>query len=85
MNDSCMCLLLLYRNKVDLVKINKLQLCSGINQISHLAAYFILENNLPLRSALETKKTVHTEIRTITNENFGTNYLQLTPVCVCVC
>ncbi|XP_070711951.1 inactive dipeptidyl peptidase 10-like [Pempheris klunzingeri] len=33
-------------------------------------SYFILENNLPLRSALETKKTIQTEIRMITNDNF---------------
>ncbi|XP_034533969.1 inactive dipeptidyl peptidase 10-like isoform X2 [Notolabrus celidotus] len=33
-------------------------------------SYFILENNLPLRSVLETKKTIQTEIRTITNDNF---------------
>ncbi|TMS11921.1 Inactive dipeptidyl peptidase 10 [Larimichthys crocea] len=33
-------------------------------------SYFILENNLPLRSALKTKKTIQTEIRTITNDNF---------------
>uniref|UniRef100_A0A8C4ISM3 Inactive dipeptidyl peptidase 10 n=1 Tax=Dicentrarchus labrax TaxID=13489 RepID=A0A8C4ISM3_DICLA len=49
-----------------------------INMISHFTAYFILENNLPLRSALETKKTIQTEIRMITNDNFGTNYLYLT-------
>ncbi|XP_070850256.1 inactive dipeptidyl peptidase 10-like isoform X1 [Chaetodon trifascialis] len=33
-------------------------------------SYFILESNLPLRAALETKKTVQTEIRMITNGNF---------------
>ncbi|XP_074521060.1 inactive dipeptidyl peptidase 10-like isoform X2 [Halichoeres trimaculatus] len=33
-------------------------------------SYFILENNLPLRLALETKKTIQTETRTITNDNF---------------
>ncbi|XP_034720679.1 inactive dipeptidyl peptidase 10-like isoform X3 [Etheostoma cragini] len=33
-------------------------------------SYFILENNRPLRSALETKKMIHTEIRMITNDNF---------------
>ncbi|XP_041822011.1 inactive dipeptidyl peptidase 10-like [Chelmon rostratus] len=33
-------------------------------------SYFILENNLPLRSALETKKTIRTEIRMIANDNF---------------
>uniref|UniRef100_A0A671YFT4 Inactive dipeptidyl peptidase 10-like n=1 Tax=Sparus aurata TaxID=8175 RepID=A0A671YFT4_SPAAU len=33
-------------------------------------SYFILENNLPLRSALETKKTIQSEIRMITNDNF---------------
>ncbi|XP_068165208.1 inactive dipeptidyl peptidase 10-like isoform X2 [Antennarius striatus] len=33
-------------------------------------SYFILENNLPLRSALETKKTIQTEIQMITNDNF---------------
>uniref|UniRef100_A0A8C2X2F0 Uncharacterized protein n=1 Tax=Cyclopterus lumpus TaxID=8103 RepID=A0A8C2X2F0_CYCLU len=35
-----------------------------------LTAYFILENNLPLRSALETKKRTQTEIRMITNDDF---------------
>ncbi|XP_063733593.1 inactive dipeptidyl peptidase 10-like isoform X1 [Eleginops maclovinus] len=34
-------------------------------------SYFILENNLPLRSALETKKRIQTEIRMITNDNFA--------------
>ncbi|CAJ1087748.1 inactive dipeptidyl peptidase 10-like isoform X2 [Xyrichtys novacula] len=33
-------------------------------------SYFILENNLPLRSALEKKKTIQTETRTISNDNF---------------
>ncbi|XP_075950574.1 inactive dipeptidyl peptidase 10-like [Anarhichas minor] len=33
-------------------------------------SYFILENNLPLRSALETKKRIQTEIRMITNDDF---------------
>ncbi|XP_028286372.1 inactive dipeptidyl peptidase 10-like [Parambassis ranga] len=33
-------------------------------------SYFILENNVPLRSALDTKKTIQTEIRMITNNNF---------------
>ncbi|KAM8722469.1 inactive dipeptidyl peptidase 10-like isoform 1-T1 [Acanthopagrus schlegelii] len=33
-------------------------------------SYFILENNFPLRSALETKKTIQSEIRMITNDNF---------------
>ncbi|XP_040887999.1 inactive dipeptidyl peptidase 10-like [Toxotes jaculatrix] len=33
-------------------------------------SYFILENNLPLRSALETKRTIQTDIRMITNDNF---------------
>ncbi|XP_076579215.1 inactive dipeptidyl peptidase 10-like isoform X2 [Chaetodon auriga] len=33
-------------------------------------SYFILESNLPLRAALETKKTVQTEIRMIANGNF---------------
>ncbi|XP_034402512.1 LOW QUALITY PROTEIN: inactive dipeptidyl peptidase 10-like [Cyclopterus lumpus] len=33
-------------------------------------SYFILENNLPLRSALETKKRTQTEIRMITNDDF---------------
>ncbi|XP_068446615.1 inactive dipeptidyl peptidase 10-like isoform X2 [Clinocottus analis] len=33
-------------------------------------SYFILENNLPLHSALETKKRTQTEIRMITNDNF---------------
>ncbi|XP_039998551.1 inactive dipeptidyl peptidase 10-like [Xiphias gladius] len=33
-------------------------------------SYFILENNLPLRSALETKRTIQTDIRIITNDNF---------------
>ncbi|XP_029370914.1 inactive dipeptidyl peptidase 10-like [Echeneis naucrates] len=35
-----------------------------------LDSYFILENNLPLRSALETKRTVQADIRIITNDNF---------------
>ncbi|KAF3852583.1 hypothetical protein F7725_005938 [Dissostichus mawsoni] len=34
-------------------------------------SYFILENNLPLRSALETKKTIRNETHTITNDNFA--------------
>lgn len=42
---------------------------------SSLAAYFILENNLPLRAALETKRMIQTDIRMISNDNFGTNYL----------
>ncbi|XP_018516673.1 inactive dipeptidyl peptidase 10 isoform X3 [Lates calcarifer] len=33
-------------------------------------SFFILENNLPLRSALETKRTIQTDIRMITNDNF---------------
>ncbi|XP_078022060.1 inactive dipeptidyl peptidase 10-like isoform X1 [Epinephelus lanceolatus] len=33
-------------------------------------SYFILENNLPLRSALETKKRIQSEIRMIANDNF---------------
>ncbi|KAF7659136.1 hypothetical protein LDENG_00002770 [Lucifuga dentata] len=33
-------------------------------------SYFILENNLRLRTALETKRTIQTEIRIITNDNF---------------
>ncbi|KAG7236160.1 hypothetical protein INR49_001270 [Caranx melampygus] len=33
-------------------------------------SYFVLESNLPLRSALETKRTIQTEIRIITNDNF---------------
>ncbi|XP_026157840.1 inactive dipeptidyl peptidase 10-like [Mastacembelus armatus] len=33
-------------------------------------SYFILENNLALRSALETRKTIQTELRMITNDNF---------------
>ncbi|XP_030006928.1 inactive dipeptidyl peptidase 10-like [Sphaeramia orbicularis] len=33
-------------------------------------SYFVLENNLPLRSALETKQTVHTKTQMITNDNF---------------
>ncbi|XP_077958572.1 inactive dipeptidyl peptidase 10 isoform X1 [Gasterosteus aculeatus] len=33
-------------------------------------SYFILENNLPLRSALEAKKRIQTEIRTISNDDF---------------
>ncbi|XP_034061337.1 inactive dipeptidyl peptidase 10-like isoform X1 [Gymnodraco acuticeps] len=40
-------------------------------------SYFILENNLPLRSALETKKRIRNETHTITNDNFGTNALPL--------
>lgn len=43
-------------------------------------AYFVLENNLPLRSELETKRMIRTEI---TNTTFGTNYLHLTAV-LCV-
>ncbi|XP_054479725.1 inactive dipeptidyl peptidase 10-like isoform X2 [Anoplopoma fimbria] len=48
-------------------------------------SYFILENNVPLRSALETKKRIQTEIRMITNydlplkliypPNFSESYL----------
>lgn len=38
--------------------------------IFHFTAYFILENNLPLRSALETKKRIQSEIRMIANDNF---------------
>ncbi|XP_034061341.1 inactive dipeptidyl peptidase 10-like isoform X5 [Gymnodraco acuticeps] len=34
-------------------------------------SYFILENNLPLRSALETKKRIRNETHTITNDNFA--------------
>ncbi|XP_037331402.2 inactive dipeptidyl peptidase 10-like isoform X1 [Pungitius pungitius] len=33
-------------------------------------SYFILENNLPLRAALEAKKRVRTEIRMISNDGF---------------
>ncbi|CAB1434670.1 unnamed protein product [Pleuronectes platessa] len=33
-------------------------------------SYFILENNLPLRTALGTKRTVQTDIRVITHGNF---------------
>ncbi|KAK2857085.1 hypothetical protein Q5P01_005820 [Channa striata] len=33
-------------------------------------SYFILENNLPLRSALETKRMIQTDFRLITNDNF---------------
>ncbi|KAM9328354.1 inactive dipeptidyl peptidase 10-like [Pholidichthys leucotaenia] len=33
-------------------------------------SYFILENNLPLRSVLETKRMIQTDIRMITNDNF---------------
>ncbi|XP_054864422.1 inactive dipeptidyl peptidase 10-like isoform X1 [Amphiprion ocellaris] len=33
-------------------------------------SYFILEKNLPLRSALETVRTVQTDIRMIANDNF---------------
>ncbi|KAM3585566.1 uncharacterized protein V6R79_021237 [Siganus canaliculatus] len=33
-------------------------------------SFFILENNLPLRSALETKKTIETEIRMIAHNSF---------------
>lgn len=43
--------------------------------MSSFAAYFILENNLPLRSALETKRMIQTDIRMISNDNFGTNDL----------
>uniref|UniRef100_A0A665TVY2 Dipeptidylpeptidase IV N-terminal domain-containing protein n=1 Tax=Echeneis naucrates TaxID=173247 RepID=A0A665TVY2_ECHNA len=43
-------------------------------------SYFILENNLPLRSALETKRTVQADIRIITNDNFGTTPLPLPAV-----
>uniref|UniRef100_A0A667XAY2 Dipeptidyl peptidase like 10 n=1 Tax=Myripristis murdjan TaxID=586833 RepID=A0A667XAY2_9TELE len=34
-------------------------------------AYFILEDNVPLRSVLETKRTVKTETRIINNDNFA--------------
>ncbi|XP_033952676.1 inactive dipeptidyl peptidase 10-like isoform X1 [Pseudochaenichthys georgianus] len=40
-------------------------------------SYFILENNLPLRSALQSKKKIRNETHTITNDNFGTNALPL--------
>ncbi|XP_008283867.1 inactive dipeptidyl peptidase 10-like [Stegastes partitus] len=33
-------------------------------------SYFILEKNLPLRSALETRRTVQADIRMIANDNF---------------
>ncbi|KAM8902863.1 inactive dipeptidyl peptidase 10-like isoform 2-T2 [Spinachia spinachia] len=33
-------------------------------------SYFVLENNLPLRSALETRKRIQTEIRMISNGDF---------------
>ncbi|XP_030604533.1 inactive dipeptidyl peptidase 10-like isoform X2 [Archocentrus centrarchus] len=33
-------------------------------------SYFVLENNLPLRSALETKRMIQTDIRMITNDKF---------------
>ncbi|KAM9766272.1 inactive dipeptidyl peptidase 10-like isoform 2-T2 [Menidia menidia] len=33
-------------------------------------SYFILENNLPLRAALETRRTTLTDIRMISNDNF---------------
>ncbi|KAM7375451.1 hypothetical protein PAMA_014519 [Pampus argenteus] len=33
-------------------------------------SYFVLENNLPLRSAMETKRAVQMDIRMITNDNF---------------
>ncbi|XP_058468307.1 inactive dipeptidyl peptidase 10-like isoform X1 [Solea solea] len=33
-------------------------------------SYFILENNLPLRTALESKRTVQTDIRIISNDNY---------------
>ncbi|XP_013874029.1 inactive dipeptidyl peptidase 10 [Austrofundulus limnaeus] len=33
-------------------------------------AYFILENNLPLQSALESRRTILTDVRMITNDNF---------------
>lgn len=45
-----------------------------------LTAYFILENNLPLRSALEAKKRIQTEIRTISNDDFGIRR----PQCACI-
>uniref|UniRef100_A0A3Q3XQZ9 Dipeptidylpeptidase IV N-terminal domain-containing protein n=1 Tax=Mola mola TaxID=94237 RepID=A0A3Q3XQZ9_MOLML len=41
------------------------------------AAYFILENNVPLRSELETKTAARTEIRTVANDDFGTDYLRV--------
>uniref|UniRef100_A0A8D0AVT7 Inactive dipeptidyl peptidase 10-like n=1 Tax=Sander lucioperca TaxID=283035 RepID=A0A8D0AVT7_SANLU len=45
--------------------------CKGQRQSQRITyTYFILENNLPLRSALETKKMIQTEIRMITNDNF---------------
>ncbi|XP_033952682.1 inactive dipeptidyl peptidase 10-like isoform X2 [Pseudochaenichthys georgianus] len=34
-------------------------------------SYFILENNLPLRSALQSKKKIRNETHTITNDNFA--------------
>ncbi|XP_026217549.1 inactive dipeptidyl peptidase 10-like isoform X2 [Anabas testudineus] len=33
-------------------------------------SYFVLENNDPLRSALDTKRLIQTDIRMITNDNF---------------
>nr|XP_054592726.1 inactive dipeptidyl peptidase 10 isoform X3 [Nothobranchius furzeri] len=38
--------------------------------LTNVDSYFILENNLPLRSALDSRRRTLTEIRTITNENF---------------
>lgn len=43
-------------------------------------AYFILENNLPLQSALDSRRMVLTDVRMITNDNFGTVYLHLPAV-----
>uniref|UniRef100_A0A3B3DW21 Dipeptidyl peptidase like 10 n=1 Tax=Oryzias melastigma TaxID=30732 RepID=A0A3B3DW21_ORYME len=36
-------------------------------------AYFILENNSPLRAALQSRRSTSTEIHKISNDNYGTN------------
>uniref|UniRef100_A0A8D0ARX6 Inactive dipeptidyl peptidase 10-like n=1 Tax=Sander lucioperca TaxID=283035 RepID=A0A8D0ARX6_SANLU len=63
--------------------------CKGQRQSQRITyTYFILENNLPLRSALETKKMIQTEIRMITNDNFDEEHLDKIIsvfVYLCVC
>ncbi|XP_053170482.1 inactive dipeptidyl peptidase 10-like [Scomber japonicus] len=39
-------------------------------RLDDLSLNFTFENNLPLRSAMETKRSVQTDIREITNDNF---------------
>lgn len=43
-----------------------------LTNVFHFTAYFILDENLPLLAALQTKRRTHSEIRTITNDNNGT-------------